>query len=164
MDNTKDLNKTLYNYAISLLARKEYTAFELTQKLNQKLKRLQEPASSELVSQIISQVISSEYLSEKRFVHAFARSKIMQKIGPIKILYELSQKGLTEQKVNQYLEECEAWQDNNWVEQAIELLNKKFSGEKQAVIWPKKAQYLQSKGYTFEQIKQSIKTDATINE
>lgn len=151
-----DIEKKLYDYAIRLLARGEKTSLQLTTKLNQKLILLKQPSSPELIHRIISKITEAGWLSEKRFVHAFARTKINQKTGPIKILYELSQKGLTEKEIHHYLEDCEAWQETDWVAQATQIVTRKFSEDK-AVIWPKKAKYLQSKGYTSEQIKKALK-------
>ena len=167
------LEKTLYNYAIRLLARGEQTAFQLTTKLTQKYKSLtlKSVLSGELsqdnnidiiISHIIIKIMEAGWLSEKRFAHAFARTKITQKIGPVKILYELSQKGLTETQIQTYLEDCEAWQEADWVALAHQVLTKKFTDNK-PVIWPKKANFLQSKGYTVEQIKQALKKNAHAN-
>ncbi len=167
------LEKTLYNYAIRLLARGEQTAFQLTTKLTQKYKSLtlKSVLSGELsqdnnidiiISHIIIKITEAGWLSEKRFAHAFARTKITQKIGPVKILYELSQKGLTETQIHTYLEDCEAWQEADWVALAHQVLTKKFTDNK-PVIWPKKANFLQSKGYTVEQIKQALKKNAHAN-
>lgn len=153
-----DIEKKLYDYAIRLLARGEKTTLQLTAKLNQKLVLLKQPPAPEIIHQIISKITEAGWLSEKRFVQAFARTKINQKIGPVKILYELSQKGLAEKQVNHYLEDCEVWQETDWVAQAVQLLSKKFSEDKQ-IIWPKKAKYLQSKGYTSEQIRKALKED-----
>jgi regulatory protein len=155
-----DLEKKLYNYAIRLLARGEQTALQLTTKLSQKCLSLNQPQSPEIINNIILKLSEAGWLSEQRYVHAFARTKINQKMGPVKILYELSQKGLTEQQINHYIESCEAWHETNWVEQAVQVLSKKFSDGK-PVIWPKKAKYLQSKGYTSEQIKRALKVSSS---
>ena len=156
--HTNDIEKKLYDYAIRLLARGEKTALQLTTKLNQKLIVLKQPAAPEIIHQIISKITEAGWLSEKRFVHAFARTKINQKVGPVKILYELSQKGLSDKQVNAYLEDCEAWQETDWVAHAVQVLTRKFSDDKdKQVAWPKKANYLQSKGYTSEQIRQALK-------
>jgi regulatory protein len=155
LEDTKDVPKILYNYGIRLLARGEQTAFQLTTKFNQKLLKLSLPSYPNIIEEVILKLTESNYLSEKRFVHAFVRAKISQKIGPLKIEYELAQKGLTQQTIHNYLSDCEAWQQNDWVEQAAQILTKKFPNDKPA-IWPKKAKYLQSKGYTFEHIKQSL--------
>ncbi len=158
-----DLEKKLYNYAIRLLTRGEQTACQLTTKLNQKCVSLNQPKSPEVINQVILKITEAGWLSEKRFVHAFARMKINQKVGPVKILYELNHKGLTEQQINHFLEDCEAWQEINWVEQAVQVLGKKF-GDDQSIIWPKKAKYLQSKGYTSEQIRRALKDSSCATE
>ena len=155
LEDSTEITKILYNYGIRLLARSEQTTFQLTTKFNQKLLKLSLPSSPNIIKKVILKLTESNYLSEKRFVHAFVRAKISQKIGPLKIEYELAQKGLTQQTINSYLDDCEVWQKNDWVAQASQVLNKKFS-DSSMTIWPKKAKYLQSKGYTFEQIKQSL--------
>lgn len=156
MTKEPNIEKKLYDYAIRLLARGEKTSLQLTTKLNQKLMLLKQSPAPELIQRIISKITEAGWLSEKRFVQAFARTKINQKIGPVKILYELGQKGLTEKEISHYLEDCEAWQEIDWVAQAAQVLTKKFSEDKQ-IPWPKKAKYLQSKGYTSEQIKRALK-------
>ena len=153
---TTEISKILYDYAVRLLARGEKTVLQLTTKLTQKLIILNKPPSPEIIERIIVQLTSAGWVSEKRFAHAFARTKINQHIGPIKILYELTQQGLTKQQIDDYLSDCDAWQEVDWISQAEHVLTKKFRDEK-AVFWPKKAKYLQSKGYTLEQIRLALK-------
>lgn len=90
----KAFNK-LYQSAIALLARREHSVSELTQKLSRKLDPAVASGDGEaLLNQVLTKVIADGYLSDQRYAEAYTRSRMNKGFGFDRIRNELNQKGI----------------------------------------------------------------------
>jgi regulatory protein len=89
--------------ALALLARREHSAFELGQKLRHK--GLSVPS----VEGVIEQLIAEGLLSDQRFAESLIYSRRQQGYGPVRIRYELREKGVDEDIVDSCLNQVSDW-------------------------------------------------------
>lgn len=92
------LFSTIYTSVIALLARREHSVSELTQKLSRRY-----GASEPLIEQAISKASADGYQSDERFAEAYARSRVNKGFGRERIASELAQKGITSDLIEQAL-------------------------------------------------------------
>ena len=143
------MNKTML-VALRFLARRDYSKHELTQKLLQTF-------DEEAVMQTIEQCCQQGLLSNERFVESRVRHRIAQGYGPAWIRQDLHSHQLDGEMSSEYLNH----DDEFWIEQALQLLTKKFSV---AVPQPKMQRFLYQRGYPVAVIRQSIKQFLHVNE
>src|SRR5690606_27797054 len=102
--------------AMNLLAMREHSVAELRQKLQKKFK------DSELVNQVIDDLATRNLQSDERFAEAFVKMRIRQGKGPVRILYELKEKGIAEDLAAALVD----LSDQLWVDLAKEVCLKRF--------------------------------------
>lgn len=145
---SKDLEKTIEKYVIGLLSRREYSVFELQQKLREKA------FDTELATRVLQQMIEQGLQSDQRFCDMFIRSRISKQSGPFKIRMELTAKGVSTQMINTALLNI----DCDWFALALEAAKKKtalwkrFEFDDQAKLM----RFLQGKGFEHEQIRYAV--------
>lgn len=135
--------KQAYNKAISYLARREYSAKELDQRLTQK------EFPQKIIQPVLAKLILDGYQSDERFTEMYIRSRVRAGDGPFKIKISLREKGICESLALAVMDT----QDIDWREQAQLLKEKRFgllcdSPEQLA----KQIRYLKNKGYYQEDI------------
>lgn len=106
---------TALQYLIYLLSRRDYSEYELRQKLHQKQYDEQE------IEQAIEKVQSQNWQSDERFCQHFIRYRSTQGYGPRRIQQELRLKGIKSDIISLGLEEC----DVDWFDIAERLFEKK---------------------------------------
>lgn len=107
-----------YERAVSLLARREHGAKELSVKLEQK-------GFSRTESQdALAQCQRLDLQSDERFVESFVRVRIGQGYGPLKILQELKIKGVDSDLIHQQL----SLEEEHWFTHALAVWQKKCKG------------------------------------
>lgn len=102
--------------AVSLLARRDHSAFELKQKL--RVKGHDEAA----IDEVIRVLQSKDYLNEKRYAESMLRHHAMRGQGPQKIRYLLNQNQLSASLITEVFAECEA----DWFVLAAQAREKRF--------------------------------------
>jgi regulatory protein len=80
--------QTLYGRAVGLLARREHSAYELTQKLANSDAPLDE------VAQVIEQLQQAGLQSDLRFAENYVRYRSQRGNGPLRIKQELNERGV----------------------------------------------------------------------
>ncbi len=89
--------------AVRLLARREHSAYEITQKLAM---REFEPDE---IAQTVAELKQGGWLSDERFAEAYIRLRRMKGFGPIRIKVELQERGvdagIVEQRLNRNSDE-----------------------------------------------------------
>ncbi len=130
-----------YSYALRLLARREHSEHELRQKLLRRKFPLDE------IKQVIKELASQNWQSDTRFAQAYFNSRVQQGFGPVKIAYELRQRGIANDLINQVIMRDEAF----WQEQLDWVWDKKYSTREEAS--PQQIRFLLSRGFTQEHIK-----------
>lgn len=137
-----------WDRALNLLSRREHSEQELKAKL------LNKGEQAKTVTQVITDLKQRDYLSDRRFTENFIRSRIERGHGPMKIRQELRARGVAEDLVDQYMEQP----DSVWETVLYKVWSKKF-GESMPIdykAWAKQARFLQSRGFTSEQIRKVV--------
>ncbi|NKB64662.1 MAG: regulatory protein RecX [Gammaproteobacteria bacterium] len=124
--------------AFSLLARREYSEFELRSKLY--------PLASEsLVDRLIDELIKNNMQSDSRYAEMLCRSRFNQGKGPVKILYELGQNQISSSIVDAVMGPYEG----EWALLAKQVREKKFGKSPVGSYreWVRQARFLQQRGF-----------------
>ena len=79
-------------FAYRLLGRREYSVFELRQRLLQKWSGA--GGIDALVEDLLGALVAENLLSDERFAESFVRSRVARHQGPLKIRAALRQKGV----------------------------------------------------------------------
>ena len=148
IDQTKKEFNKLFSTGVRLLAMREHSVKEITCKLQNRNE------SVDLVHAVVDQLIQNKYLSDERFAESYVRSRRGRGFGPIKIRAELKAKGIVNSLIQDYLEES----SSIWYEVASAQYEKKF-GNSPVIdysVWSKRARFMQSRGFTAEQLQSSI--------
>lgn len=130
--------------AVELLARREYSFFELEKKL------LPVAESEEQAYAALQWMTENGLQSDERFCEMYIRSKALSGYGPVRIKMELKQKGIPPAMMEHSFEE----QEIDWYSELFRLAEKKLFG---ADVRDLKAKqkcmgYLQRRGFTLDQI------------
>ena len=118
-NKTKNLDNysLCYQKAINLLARREHSRLELSNKLRTK------PYAKNIdLALLCDHLETSGYLSNERFAEMFVYSRILAGKGELKIRYELRQRGISDSLADATLLEAEV----NWLNLAKEQREKRF--------------------------------------
>ena len=146
-----DADKKLRNRALYYLAKREYSFQEL---VNKTLNYAEELGLNKKDCEfIISKLREQNLQSDQRFCESYINSK-KNKFGAQKIVFELTQKGVSEDLVATFIGELV----NNEYDLALQVWNKKYSHVTQDINEKaKQIRFLQSRGFSFETIKKIIK-------
>lgn len=136
-------NKNCYLEAMKMLAKREYSAFELRQKLTHK----DYPEAD--IAQTISLLIAKDYQNDVRFAQAFIRMRFNQGKGSSLISQQLKQKRVENFDLSGF----------DFFALAKSVRAKKYGKEtpKKPHEKAKQQRFLQSRGFEFEQINQVLK-------
>lgn len=131
-----------------LLARREHSRLELQQKLVQK------GFDADLSKKIIADLAEEGLQSDDRFVESYIRMRTNSGFGPIRIRYELKNKGIADEKIHQSV----TLADKHWFDNAGKVLSKKFDyiDHDDIAMKSKQVRFLQYRGFTQDQIKSAL--------
>lgn len=137
--------------ALHLLARREHSKKELYRKL------LNKKFNSFEIEIILNDLTEVSLLKEDRFVENFIHFRRSKGFGPLRIQAELIEKGITLQMIDHYLK----MNDHSWIDHARTVWQKRFKNEipHDFKIRAKQMRFLQSRGFTNEQIKSVFDID-----
>lgn len=143
-----------YNYAVSLLSRREHTVNEITEKLRRK-------GYTQFTENVCSRLISEGYLSDERFARLYVRELVNLKgYGKRRIKDELLRKGVDRELVSDILEESDIPESR-----LLEIINKKYlrylDTEKGV---QKTVNALLRLGYSYGEIRDALREIADENE
>lgn len=116
MPNTK--KQSAYQKSIRLLARREHSKLELIRQL----KQAKFPQAE--IDEVLDKLEQQGYLSEIRFTAAYLRSRALRGMGPLKIQYELKEKGIDLALIQQAFIEFE--QEFDWNDSFFHLVKRRF--------------------------------------
>ncbi len=135
-------------YLLFLLARREYSRYELFQKL--KTRGVSEPEADELLEYFIEQ----NWQSDLRFAEAFCRSQLSKYRGPNRIYQAILPKGVDKEIYQEALDNL----DINWYEVIEDCYQKKYRNDNnQALTFEdrqKRIKYLLGQGFSFDLVKE----------
>ncbi len=130
--------------AMDLLARREHSVYELTRKLKQR------DFENDEIDAAIAALQQDNLQSDSRFIESIVNYRINAGFGPIKIRYELRQKGVSEGLVDDYFSGL----DIDWQSIMAGQRIKKF-GDSLPVDYKEKmkqARFLQNRGFSPESV------------
>lgn len=143
----KRINKAIA-YASRLLGMREYSEKLLRQKIVIK-GYLQEEAQS-----VIDYLLENNWLSDERFCQTFVRSKANRGKGPVRIAFELTDKGISSQLQHQVMEEL----DIDWQACCDQVAERKVNSsqlQNKLQDRQKLERFLRYRGFSGEQIRSS---------
>ncbi len=138
----------LHKRAVGLLSRREYCQQEMVRKL---ISKGADRVSAETVAERLSR---SGWISDERFARELIRVRVGRGYGPVRIENELVQRGVDEHLASACLTEC----DIDWGEQIVRLVERKYRNvaAENYNAWAKRAAFLRTRGFTAEQIGESL--------
>ena len=133
--------------AMDLLARREHSQLELSQKLQKRFS-----GQSEAIAEEINRLASEGLQSDARLAEAFIRARFNKGHGPVKIRAELKGKGVHSDLIAIAFEASEI----DWFQLAERVAHRKF-GDLSEVVTDRKekarvARFLQQRGFSFDHI------------
>jgi regulatory protein len=136
--------ETVQACAVRLLARRDHSRWQLQQKLSAR------EFPSDDITAVLDLLSSKGWQDDRRFAEVYTRSRIERGDGPLKI-----QAHLREYRVADAIVEGVLSQDDEfWQQNLLRKWSKKCFAKRQDLAARAKAiRFLQSRGFTFEQIK-----------
>lgn len=143
-ENPEEQRHRLAATALRLLARREHSRQELVLKLRQR--RFDEP----LIDPVLDEFEQEGWLDDGRFADVYARQRIDQGYGPLRIQAELRQRGVARDP-----EVLEALSEREWCDHAIRMRERRFGLANLEQDWDEKvrqARFFQRRGFTSSQV------------
>lgn len=125
--------------ALGILARRDHSEYELTEKLKKK------SLSDENINAILKYCQQKNYLDDARFAIQYVQYRKRSGFGPLRIEQELKVKKVKSDTIQTALFE----QDIDWISQAFEAWEKKFKAKaSDRKTQAKHARFLQQRGFS----------------
>ena len=144
MSEGKKKGRSLRHIGLDFLARREHSEQELRHKLAARWEDADE------VEEVLRQLKVEKLQSDERFAEAYVHHRFTAGIGPLKIRYELRQKGIDESLADAFLEPL----DEEW-----DALMRQQRVRKYGAVIPadysermKQARFLQNRGFSPESV------------
>jgi regulatory protein len=150
----KNSHRSIRVVAMDFLSRREHSAYELTQKLKQRDFDFDE------VEAAIKLLQQDNLQSDSRFIESMVNYRVNAGFGPIKIKYELQQKGIRSELVDDYLSGLGI----EW-EQIMESQRSKKFGQEVPLDYKEKmkqARYLQNRGFSPESVMRLFRQESSL--
>ena len=128
-------------FAYRLLGRREYSIFELRQRIQRKW-----PESGD-VGELVDALVEENLVSDERFTEAFIRFRAQRFQGPLKIRADLRGKGVSDHLIERELSRAKS----DWSELAAQWLRRQVDGELEFDQKTKYYRRLTSRGFTHSQ-------------
>ncbi len=120
------LNKVIFEKAVQLLAQRDYSTKQLSQKLFVFFSKKDDQLDAESLTQAINDVITrcqqSHWLDDMQYIKKYIEMRSRKGFGKNRIVLELKQRGLKREMIDALMQQI----DIDWVEIALHQLNKKF--------------------------------------
>lgn len=161
LNNEKKLNKSILNKAVQLLAQRDHSSYELSQKMICFFAKKQQSTEEEYhdqltklkteIQEVIEYCINQNWINDTHYIEKYIVIRANKGYGKYKIAMELKQRGLSIDLSRQLLQTSNI----NWEKLAYKQLLKKSkqikpenNNKKQKVT-----QFLVARGYTQDDIK-----------
>ena len=140
MKTKNNTTRSIRVVAMDLLSRREHSVYELTRKLKQREFEIDE------IDAAIATLQQDNLQSDSRFIESIVNSKINAGFGLIKIKYELRQKGISDDLVDDYFSGLEVDWNLRMAEQRIKKFGEAIPVEYKEKM--KQARFLQNRGFS----------------
>lgn len=114
---TADQAKLIKKECLRLLTRREHSRKEIEQKL------LHKGFASDLISAVLNNLIMKDWQDDTRFAESYARQRRRKGFGPVRIAYELQQRGIEAQAIAEITQSA----DSEWIAQMEQVCMKKYN-------------------------------------
>jgi regulatory protein len=139
--------KSLRQRALEYLGKREYSAYELANKLKTYT------GEADDIPALISEFKERGWLSDVRFTEQLVRVRKV-KFGSVKIANELREKGISDELIAEAVSDVEEHE----LENATEVWRKKYNQPaNDRNEWAKQARFLQNRGFSFDTIQAALK-------
>ncbi|WP_424946571.1 regulatory protein RecX [Candidatus Spongiihabitans sp.] len=148
---TDELIRLLKDQACRLLARREYSAFELRQKFAQLVPPpIRAQILDDLLDNMLDDLMRRGMQSDARFAEMLCRSRFNGGKGPVRLKHELNKHNINPDLI----ERAMAVYQGQWAASAAQVRRRKFGDHAPASYaeWARQARFLQQRGFTAEQI------------
>ena len=152
-DELEEIRETVnvrraYNYAVSLLARRDHSEKELMEKLSRK-------GYTEGAEVAVEKLRNSGYVNDERFARLYVRElRSLKKYGKRRIEQELYRKGIDRDIISEVLDETDF--DENELVALIERKYSRYLGDEKGI--QKTINSLVRMGYGYGEIRDALKT------
>ncbi len=144
MSVEKNNPKKIKQFCLQLLARREHSFDEL---LHKSLARGYEKEQTVLVLQ---ELAKEGWQNDRRYAEIYCRQRMAKGYGPVRINYELHQRGIDDFQLDAVMEDM----GKDWMKVIEQTYRKKYSSLSSISRkeWAKRARFLQQRGFTFDMI------------
>ena len=105
------------------------------------------------IDAVLDKLEQDRYLNDARFSELFVRSAQIRGRGPVRVRYDLQERGVSTELISQYLDES----DPSWFESAKTQLRRKFPDKPTSPKdKAKQLRFLAQRGFTSEQAYQAL--------
>ena len=125
---------------MDLLARREHSVVELERKLRAR------EFDDDAIATVIDGLRRDRLLSDERFVEAYVHQRGNAGVGPIKIGYELKQKGVDDCLIEAHVDPRDAAWDESMMQQRVRRFGEVIPDDYAARM--KQARFLQNRGFS----------------
>ena len=130
--------------AMDLLARREHSEQELRQKLKSREYR------DEAIDEVVLGLQHDGLQSDERFTESYVNHRFNAGVGPLKIRYELRQKGVSDRLVDEFLEPLSDQWDELMTRQRVRKYGVSIPDDYPSRM--KQARFLQNRGFSPESV------------
>lgn len=134
--------KSLRQTALKALTRREYSYWELQQKL------LTKSDNAQIITIVLDKLKSEKLLDDNRFTEAYVRMRSNRGYGPIRIQIELRNRGITDDIITEIINA----KKNEWQQLAISVRKKRFGSQipKDLNDRAKQMRFLEYRGFSHQ--------------
>jgi len=140
----KSLQSGIRKKAMDLLARREHSEQELWRKLRSR------EYDADAIDEVLQELISDRLQSDERFTEAYVNHRFNAGVGPLKIRYELRQKGIADLLADEFLELLSDRWDQLMVQQRVRKYGEVIPADYSERM--KQARFLQNRGFSPESV------------
>ena len=146
MLTTNNTRQKITETCLRLLAIREHSQQELIHKL------IARGFTVEEIEPVLVEINRQGWQDNRRFAESYARQRMLKGYGPIRIRYELQQRGIAEIDLDSLAEQYLG----SWSDSLLELYQQKFDQRQQLTQseWLKRSRFLQQRGFSTAMIRQ----------
>ena len=138
------MESNIRNKAMDLLARREHSEQELRQKLKTR------EYDADAIDEVLQALKEDRLQSDERFTESYVNHRFNAGVGPLKIRYELRQKGVSDGLVDVFLEPLSDQWDELMTRQRIRKFGAPIPDDYAERM--KQARFLQNRGFSPESV------------
>ena len=149
-----EVEEHAFAIAVRILTYRDHSMFELRQKLQRR------GVTDAVIDDLVPRLQDIGYLDDHRFAEQWVRKRYADGYGPRFIRYELQEKKVA----TQFIEDVLSQYETLWESKIQALWQKKYQHLPQTQVnYAKSIQYLERRGFAYAAIKQAINSQDTVD-